>query len=115
MPNAKYLEPKKGMTSLQAAAMYLSDGKTDDAEEVNQTVEQERFTMDTLQKAHLTKLMGFRFSVDVTYKKITVKSDEAPFLRQSASFSGVMDEEAVNTIVALCGKLKEAWDKEKTR
>lgn len=113
MPNAKYLEPKKGMTSLQAAAMYLSDGATDDAEGVNKDYQAETFNMDALQRAHLTKLMGFRFSVDVKYKKITVSSNDAPLLSKSAAFSGVMDQEAVNTVVELCGQLKEAWDKEK--
>ena len=115
MPNAKYLEPKKGMTSLQAAAMYLSDGATDDAQEVNQTVQAETFNMDALQRAHLSKLMGFRFSVDVTYKKITVKSNEPPYFSKSAAFSGVMDQEAVDTVVELCGQLKELWDSEKQK
>lgn len=114
MPNAKYLEPKKGMTSLQAAAMYLSDGATDDAEEVNKAAQAETFNMDTLQRAHLTKLMGFHFSVHVTYKKIIVSADEPPYLSKSAAFSGVMDQEAVDTVVKLCGQLKEAWEKEKT-
>lgn len=116
MPNPKYLQPQPGLTSVQAAALYLSDGKTDDPEEAvhyNATgAGADGFQMDELQKAHLRRMMGFNFEVKLKHKKITVYSTETPYVMHETKYSGIMNEKTVDKIVDACATLKELYEEQ---
>lgn len=102
-------KPDTSLTSLEAAALYLSEGQTSDPDEAVHYNNQ-AFSIDALQKAHLRRMMGFDFSVDIKDKKMIVFSKEAPFLTEESEYSGVMDEDAVDVLVETCAALKVAWD-----
>lgn len=102
---------KKGMSSLEAAALYLSDGVTSDPNEaVHRVNGGNGLNIDELQKAHLRRMMGFDFNVKYDYKKLVVYSLESPLLSEEADFSGTWNEEDIDILVDTCLKLKEAWD-----
>lgn len=104
--------PKQGLTSLEAAALLVSGGKTKDYQEANHMASNP-FDLDKLQQAHLRRMMGFDWGVDITYKKMRVYSKQAPFVESTADFSGLMDEDAVDILVETCLDVKMKWDEAK--
>jgi hypothetical protein len=109
--------PKKkiGITSEQAAALYLSDGMTDDVELAQQYDSGELFDMDGLQRAALRRQMGFDFDVKYTERKFYVRSKEAPFVTAQADYNGVIDEQAIIALVDACILLKQRYQDAKER
>lgn len=103
-------------TSLEAAALILSQGQTKDVEKANHIAAGGNpFDMDRLQQAHLRRMMGFDWSLTQNYKKVIVHSNESPFVSESFDFSGEWDEDDVKLLTEACLKLKEAWDEEKAK
>lgn len=114
MPDPRYLQPKKGMTSLEAAALYLSDGQTKDPA-LAVASQGNPFNLDDLQRSHLRRMMGFDWSVTVNGKKLTAYSTEYPYVSETVKFNGLIDEKAVDKLVDVCVKLKETYEAEQAK
>jgi len=67
-----------GMTSLEAAALYSSNGATSDVEEANLLAEGKILDPDKLQRAFFRRALGFDFSVitDEKHGKYIIRDDE---------------------------------------
>lgn len=116
MPKTDYLTPKEGVTSEQAAALYLSDGRTDDAKLVNKAREadvnagEHGFYFDALDKDHLVKTIGFQFEVVIKHKKLTVFARDKPAITKTVKFSGIENEQMVEKLVGLCLDVKAMYE-----
>lgn len=116
MPKTNYLKNTKGLTSTQAAALQLTDGRTDDAKLANRAAEvdfevgQSGFYFDALDKDHLVKTIGFPFDVSIKHKKLTVYSKQEPFVSKAVNFSGDMNEKTVDKLVTLCLDVKKLYE-----
>lgn len=119
MPKTDYLKPKEGVTSAQAAALYMTDGRTDDAGLVNKAtkidnaVGEHGFYFDALDKDHLVKTIGFPFEVVIKNKRLTVYAKEKPEITKTVKFSGIENEKMVEKLVALCLDVKKMYEEEK--
>jgi hypothetical protein len=119
MPNTKYLKQTDGISSAQAAALYLTDGRTDDAKLVNHArdidnaVGEHGFYFDALDKDHLVKTIGFPFEVVIKHKKLTVFARDKPQVTKTVKFSGIENEQMVEKLVALCLDVKQLYEESK--
>jgi hypothetical protein len=84
---SQFLVPKKGMTSVEAAQLYL-------AEEKKQTQKQQEeaaiFDMDALEKAALVRWIGFPFAMTVHHNRI-IFTDRTTGLKTTCLFTEPMD------------------------
>jgi hypothetical protein len=115
-------DKKIGMTSVEAAALFLSDGKTTDpqlAAVIDENAKNE-LDMDGLQRAHLRRMMGFNWRTKVAPNKIHVSSTERPFVSTHMKLKdgdiietpggfGLTNEAAINRLVEACARLKERY------
>lgn len=100
------------MTSVQAAALFLSGGQTDDPQEAEAlTAGGALFNMDAMQRAHLRRMMGFDFEIRIAPNKLHVYSREAPLCSTWCRYEGIVDEKTVDGLVDACLRLKIKWDK----
>lgn len=113
MPNPDFLKPKPGMTSLEAAALYLSDGETSDPAKAAHYADASVLNIDELQKAHLRRMMGFDWEVTMKDKRMTVYSKEYPYVSKTVKTSGIMNERTVDKLVDLCLEVKLLFEAEK--
>lgn len=107
-----------GMTSDQAAALFLSDGATDNVHKAQLMSSGNTLEIDALQRAHLRRMMGFDFKMKITPARILLLSEDGP--RVSArtrldegdldSYNNIINPAVIERIVAACIKLKEKWD-----
>lgn len=109
--------PKKkiGLTSEEAAALYLSDGATTDPELAQQYDKGELFDMDAMQRAALRRQMGFDFDVKYSDRKFFVRSKQSPFVTTQADYSGTIDQNAITALVDACLRLKDRYEEAQRR
>lgn len=110
------LNPNK-MTSVEAAAMILSGGRTRDVELANHMANGFDMDMDGLARAGLRRSMGFDFGLKIRpgVPYILVLSREKPYVHTKCKlFEGDLDEygsitneETIKRLVAACVRLKE--------
>lgn len=119
---------KTGLTSEEAAALFLSDGRTKDVQMatiLDQNAKNE-LDMDGLQRAHLRRMMGFDFRVKLAPNKIHVSSTDPPYLSTHMKLKegdavetiqgfGLTNEAAIDRLVDACARLKDKWDKEQAK
>lgn len=118
MIDLSQLDPTK-MSSTEAAALFLSDGKTtdpnlaammDDPNLID--IETNPLKLDMKQRAELRRMMGFSFTIKETSKKIHVYSKEGPKLSTHCSLkNGLVDNSVIDDLVDACLRLKIKWDK----
>lgn len=110
---------ENGLDSTQAAALFLSGGKTTDPNEAVAISSGVAFDMDGLQRAHLRRMMGFDFKVKVSGRKLLVSSKEGPKVRTHAKIlpgelnqhGSIISEDLIGRLVEACLRLKVKWDK----
>jgi hypothetical protein len=116
---------KTGLTSEEAAALFLSDGRTKDvqmATVLDQNAKNE-LDMDALQRAHLRRMMGFDFRLKVAPNKIHCSSMQRPYVTTHMKLKdgdlietpkgwGLTNEAAIDRLVDACARLKTKWDEE---
>lgn len=126
MPDPRFLQPKPGMTSLQAAALYLSDGATDDPNIAaithvhgdDELIGDKYLKLDLQQKASLVEMMGFDFKIMITPRKIHVSNNGKPHFSAYCKLKPedvdgrnmLTNVEAVNRLVDACLRLKIKHD-----
>jgi hypothetical protein len=111
------------LTSREAAALILSDGRTSDVAEAELLTSAPSLELDGLQRAHLRRMMGFNFAVKVHGSRILVISKEGPHIITRCNIkSGEMDdygnitsEKLIERLVNACVRLKIQWDAEQMR
>lgn len=114
---------KKSMTSLEAAALILSEGHTSDLNEAATYAKGVSLEMDGLQRAHLRRLMGFDFEMQQLPNIILVTSKEKPYVRTRCDIlegetddrGNIIDDALINRLVDTCMRLKVKWAAEKRR
>lgn len=114
------LAGKKGMTSVEAAALILSGGATKDAEEAQILASADAFDMDGLQRSHLRRMMGFDFRIKIRpdQHKILVSSKDGPKVRTHAKikdgeidqYGNIINEDLIDRLVDACARLKAKWE-----
>jgi hypothetical protein len=104
-------DPKK-LTSLEAAALYLSGGATTDPEKAVHYDQGQELQMDALQRAHLRRMMGFNFELKIRDKKLVVSSAQPPYVSTWCGYPGEMDEKTVDKLVEACLRLKTKYARE---
>lgn len=89
-------KPKTTMTSLEAAALILSEGKTTDVEQAELMSEGKLLDPDALTRAHFRRMLGFDFSITVDEErhKIIARDDERGY---KTSATWVKDDDAGNS------------------
>lgn len=108
-----------GLTSTEAAALFLSEGRTMNQQEAEALASGQAFDMDDMQRAHLRRMMGFNFKVKITGRKLLVIAKEGPRVRTHAKimpgdldkFGNVASQELIDRLVEACLRLKVKWDK----
>lgn len=111
-------QKQKGLTSVEAAALLLSEGHTTDPEEAQIIAEGKELNMDELMRAGLRRSMGFDFKIKVRARKILVMADDGSHLRTNAkikdgeldSYGNIVSKELIQRLVDACVELKEKWD-----
>lgn len=109
---------KTGLTSEEAAALFLSDGKTTDVNKAAAYDRGHEFDMDLLMRSGLRRAMGFDFKVKLGGSKIYFYSETGP--RVSArckvqdgemdKYGNVISQDLVDRMVEACMVLKQKWD-----
>lgn len=114
------------VTSEQAAALWLSDGQTDDPQKaVNYDVGQE-LDMDGLQRSHLRRMMGFDFGIQIHPNVILVTATDGSLLRTRCKLLKddtlstkqglkLTNEAAIDRLVDACERLKVKWEAKHVR
>ena len=105
------------MNSIEAAALYLSEGATTDPIEAEKIANGQTLDMDALQKSHLTRMMGFPFEMKLRPNKIHFSSKVEPYTTTWCRVIGtdLSDEAQVDKIVDACLRLKLKYEKEVKR
>lgn len=98
------------LTSIEAAALYLSGGATKDIEQAVYYDEGNDLNLDALQRAHLRRMMGFDFEMKIRDKKIVVYSMVEPYVRTWCGYGGTLDEKSVDKLVDACLRLKLKYE-----
>lgn len=119
----KDVPDKKGLTSLEAAALILSDGQTTDPNKAVSMSQGVDLNMDGLQRAHLRRMMGFDFEMQQLPNVILVTSKEKPLVRsrckvlkgETDEYGNVISDDLINRLVEACLDLKLKYDAEKER
>lgn len=123
-------EPEKpakiGITSVDAAALFLSDGRTTDPtlaamiDEAESLPGLEKKDYEALERGELRDMMGFDFKIKIApaKSKLLVSSKEGPKVRTHAKvkpgevddYGNIISEELIGRLVQACVRLKEKWD-----
>lgn len=112
---------KKGLTSIEAAALILSDGKTTDPTMAASISDGNDLDMDALQRSHLRRMMGFDFRMKVAPNKIHVSSKQEPYVTTYCKLKegdvletfngfGLTNEDVIDRLVDACSRLKAKWE-----
>lgn len=115
------IDPNK-MTSVEAAALYLSGGKTTDPVLATAMDEARDETMglDAIQRSHLRRMMGFDFRMKMAPNKIHVSSKTPPFVTthckikdgETDDYGNIIKEELIDRLVDACLRLKKKYEAE---
>jgi hypothetical protein len=113
------IDPSK-LSSLEAAALYLSDGATKDPAKaaIIDANKKNELNMDALQRAHLRRMMGFNFRIKMQPNKIHVSSTQDPYVTTWCRITGddvingqITNEATLDRLVDACARLKGKYDK----
>lgn len=102
------------MTSVEAAALLISEGKTTDPEQASLMQDGKLLDPDNLERAHFRRALGFDFSVlhDDKLGKWIIRDDELGIkVMTPMSKTGDQNEDAQH-IANACVKLKTKHDKQ---
>ncbi len=94
-----FLQPKKGMTSIQAAELYLE-------EEQRRADAGRTFDFDELSRSGLARRMGFNFEVTIDYARKRFICVDVTTGYKTTAYYTEMDEKAVKRLVRALGRLK---------
>jgi hypothetical protein len=100
---SKFLTPKKGMTSVEAAQLYLAEEKKHIA------TEQAIFNMEDLEKAALVRWLGFPFNMTVHSNRI-IFTDMTSGLKTTCLYTQPMDMKVGKRMVRSLARLKRLHD-----
>jgi len=104
------------MTSIEAAALILSNGETTDPEQAQLIADGKVFDLDKMKRAHLRRMMGFDFDLKFTHRKFYVRSKQPPFVTAQASYEGdPWEPEAIDKLVGACLTLKNRYEAAKKK
>lgn len=111
--------PKESLSSLEAAALFLSEGKTSDPQVASIMANEKTFDMDGMQKSHLRRMMGFDFKVKIDTRKILITSKDEHQMRARCrvlpgeldAYGNIISEDLIDRLVDACLRLKTRWDK----
>lgn len=92
------LQPKRGMTSIEAAQAYLQD-------EHNRSV---LFDMEVLARSGIARTMGFPFSVTIEHNRFICVDDTSGY--KTTAFYDNMDDKAIKRLVRALLRLKKIHD-----
>lgn len=98
------LQPKKGMTSVQAAELYLQD--QDNKERLFKF--KSAMEADAEQRARLSAMMGFAYEVTIKNNRFICKDLETGY--KTTAFYDDMNEKAVKRLVRALMRLKKVHD-----
>lgn len=119
--NPQDYDPSK-LTSVEAAALYLSNGQTTDPVKASMMASGQELDMDAMQRSHLRRMMGFDFRIKIQPNKIHVSSKQEPFvttwmrIKEGDVVNGMIaNEETVDRLVDACLRLKLKYEKELTK
>lgn len=99
------LQPKKGMTSIEAAELWLEDNDRRQKEAAA------TFDMDGLAKSGIARGMGFPFSITIEHNRFICRDDTTGY--KTTAFYDTMDEKAVKRLVRALMRLKRIHDERK--
>lgn len=102
---------KLGVTSTEAAALLMSDGRTSDPEEAALLAQGSILDMDALQRSALRNMMGFDFRIKPAPNKYHVSSTKPPYVTTWCKYTGIEDEAFIDRLVDACLRLKIKHDK----
>lgn len=116
-------DKKPGLTSVEAAALFLSDGKTSDPRlaQVIDENKQNELDIDGLQRAAIRRELGFDFRLKFAPNKIHVSSTQRPYVSTHMKLKegdaivkldgqvGLTNEDAIARLVEACLRLKERY------
>lgn len=102
-------QPQKGMTSLDAAALVLSDGRTTDPEKAEAYATGHTFDMDALEKSALVRWTGFPFSMTV-YRNRILFTDDTTNLKTTCLWTEPMDMKTGKRMLRALARLKKLHD-----
>lgn len=111
-------DKKKGMTSIEAAALILSEGRTKDAKQAAEMSQGVDLNMDGLQRAHLRRMMGFDFEMQQMPNVILVTSKQKPLVRvrckvlegEIDNYGNFISEALIDRLVEACLRLKNKYE-----
>lgn len=114
---------KLGLTSVEAAALWLSDGKTKDPEQAALIDQGQEFDMDGLTRAALRRAMGFDFKVKQAPNYFHVYSDDDLHVSARAKilphevdvYGNIINADATDRLAEACLRLKTKWDAAKKK
>lgn len=104
-----------GLTSEEAAALFLSDGRTKNVEEAQLIDRGQELSLDGLTRAALRRNMGFDFEVKVRPNKLHVFSTEGPRVTAHAKVKdgelddhqNIISQDLIDRLVNACLVLKQ--------
>lgn len=105
------------MNSIEAAALYLSDGATKDPNKAALMAQGDNFNMDALQRSHLQRMMGFEFELKLRPNKLHVSSKVEPYVSTWCRIVGddLADEAQIDKLVDACLRLKIKYETAKAK
>ena len=107
----------KNLTSDQAAALLISEGKTSNAEDAAfyQTVEDigDEFVFDLQESLRndLKRRMGFDFAVEIRKTKVTVRAVEGKQVSKWMRRPKEWTPKDIEKLVKICLKVKKEWER----
>lgn len=115
-------DPDK-LTSVEAAALLISGGKTKDPGMASYIAEGREFDEDKLIQSHLRRMMGFDFRIKVNPNKIHISSKQEPYVTTHMKLKEgdlnplleLTNEEAVDRLVDACLRLKNKYEDAKAK
>lgn len=110
---------EQGLSSTEAAALFISEGRTTNVQEAEAFASGQAFDIDAMQRAHLRRMMGFDFKVKISGQKLLVIAKEGPKVRTHAKimpgdldkYGNIVSEDLIGRLVEACVRLKVKWDK----
>lgn len=113
-------KPSLKLTSTEAAALILSEGRTTDPQLAETYVSSVELDIEALKKSGLRREMGFDFQVKMRPNYLLCLSKQSPYVHTKAlikpgevdEYGNIISPELIDRLVAACLRLKVKWDKE---
>lgn len=109
---------QKGLTSQEAAALLLSEGRTSNVQEAEMLASAQEFDMDAIMRSGLRRQMGFDFQIKTSPRKLYVLAKDGPKVHTHAKvkegemdeYGNIISEDLIARLVDACVRLKVKWD-----